>query len=304
VGGLTLSGGDGNTTLIVNGDVLVRGAGAHLSNDEGNFSATGNFTVDQDGYIFSNGSFGGGSWIVSGDVLVDGTITRDSLLKGTLTIGGNFTQKGTTSGSSFAPDSTFTTAFTGAGPHHVSFETPGDASIPGSHSYFGGLAVGDAVGAQVIDFAGDYYVEGALVTTSSNGVTFQNDSTNLGRLNAQDVAIQDVTFDHLQFRLQKHSDPAAGTGSIDGLTFTNFLSNEDQFVVILPGLAAQYGWSGFTFSQLALDGSDTGHYVVATDWDGVSPNVLDISLQTNNFTVGEVGYYIALNGASLIPFSP
>jgi hypothetical protein len=301
-GALTLAGGDGNTTLKVSGDVLVRGPGAHISSFEGNLDADGDLTVDQDGYLYSTGSFGGASWSVGGDVLMAGTTTKDSLVRGHLKIGGNFTQLGTSSGSSFAPDSTFLTEFTGAGPHLVSFETPGDNTVAG-FSYFGSLATGDSV--MTIQMDGDYYVEGILSTAGTgNNTTFQNIGATLGRITARDVNLQNVTFDHLQFRLEKHSAPASGTGNIDIVNFTNFQNDENQFVVTLPGLGAgNFVWANFTFTGLAASGLDTGRYIVATDWDGPTPNILTILIGTNQ-SGDPATYFLGLNGAVVTPFTP
>ncbi|HWA41308.1 MAG TPA: hypothetical protein VG712_06825, partial [Gemmatimonadales bacterium] len=82
------------------------------------------------------------------------------------------------------------------------------------------------------------------------------------------------------------------------------LTTEDQFVVDLPGQAAGgFSWSNFTFTQLATDGSDTGHYLVATDIDGSFP-FLGISIGSNQTTLNELGYYVGLNGANVTPFAP
>jgi hypothetical protein len=306
-GWLYLQGGDGNTTVNVNGDAFVSGAGAAIFNNFGTLAATGDLLVDKGGLLVSTvtGCCGQSLFDVGGNVTMDGGFERDSLVSGLLRVGGNFTQLGTTVGASFTPDSTFQTVFTGARPHIVAFQTPSDRT--GNGSFFGGLTVGDSAGAQEIDFQGDYWIEGVLATSSSNGVTFHNTGAALSRIRAQDVAVQSITFDHVQFQLEKHSDPAAGTGTIDGLTFANFQNDEDQFIVILPGLSTQYNWSNVNFSPLGGGPiADAGRYVVATDWDGPTGlNTLSISIQTNNATSFELAnYYQALNTAIISPFAP
>jgi hypothetical protein len=297
---LVLSGGDGNTDLTVSGDVLVRGTGAAIVNYEGNLSASGNFTVDQDGYLYSGGGFGGGSWTVNGNVVIDGASTVDSLVRGSMSIGGNFTQGNSTSNFSFAADSGFTTVFNGPGTHVVSFASPGSAAL-GSH--FGSLAF-DPVAGLVMQTDTDLWVEGLLTTTSYANPVLQNTAAVMRTINVQDVAIQGITFDHLQLRLAKSSAPAVGAGGMDIVNFSNFLTTEDQFLVDLPGLAAgAFSWSNFTFTQLAVAGGDSGHYLVASDTDGLSP-LLQIFIGSNQTTAGELGYYLGLNGAIVTPFAP
>lgn len=296
-----LIGGDGNTTVPVSGDVIVRGAGAMIHNDGGYLSATGDLIVDQAGLLRAPGYSGSGNFQVDGNVVIDGTYA-DSLIDGQLAIGGNFTQMGTTVGASYIPEPGFVTQFTGPGTHTVFFQTPSFKGGSGSH--FGGLLVGDVTAPQTIDFQGDYWVEGGLSTSSSNGVTFHNTRALLSRINAQDVAVQNITFDHAQFRLEKHAVAAAGFGNMDGVSFTNFQNDELQFVVTLPGLAAgNYVWSNFTFTPLAPTGLDSGRYISATDYTGISPSPLSIQLGTNQSGDPSI-YFQALNGATVVPFSP
>jgi hypothetical protein len=300
VGALGLSGGDGNTTLNVSGDVVVRGAGTHITNDDGSFNATGDLTVDQGAYLYSTGGFSGAVWGVNGDVLVDGASTVDSLVKGSLFIQGNFTQKASTSGSAWAPDSTFTTYFQGTGNHLVSFATPSAAGGGGSHFGSLGFSTDDGL---VLQTDTDLWVEGTLTTSSYADPTLQNTDTVLHTLHTQDVSIQGITFDHLQLHLAKTGTPAAGTGSMDIVNFNNFLTTEDQFLVDLPGQSIGNTWSNFNFTQLDTLGGDSGHYIIANDNDGSTPDILTISLgglQINDPAI----YFVALNGAIINFFAP
>ena len=71
---------------------------------------------------------------------------------------------------------------------------------------------------------------------------------------------------------------------------------------LLPDAEPYRAWSNFTFTQLATDGSDTGHYFVASDNDGGL--ALQISIGSNQTTLGELGYYVGLGGAIVTPFAP
>jgi hypothetical protein len=298
-GYLFLDGGDGNTQLNVLGNVVVRGAGAAIASYSGNLMASGDLIVDQGAYLRSMGSFGGADWSVDGNVTFDGASTRDSLTAGHLKVGKDFIQKGTTSGESFAANPGFVVEFVGAGTHAVDFETPTVAG--GGGSYFGSLAF-EPVEDIVIKTATDLFVEGTLTTAGYTNLLLQNTAPVLRTLTAREVSIQGITFDHLQFHLENFATPS--TANIDIVKFQNFLTDEFQFLVTLPGQAAGgYSFSNFTFRQLDLGGGDTGRYVVATDTDGLSP-FLGVSIGTSQSTSGELGYYEGFGGATVSPFSP
>lgn len=298
-GRFNLIGGDGFTDVVVNGDVTVRGAGAAIVNNQGRIAATGSLTVDQDAYLGATGGLFDGIFDIDGDVLIDGASTRDSLVSGTLVVGGKFTQAATSNSESFAPSPDFVTRFKFGGSHAVAFATPSPAG--GGGSYFGTLEFGSDAGL-VVQTDTDLWVEGFLVDTAFGSPTLQNTAAGLRTITVRDVSIQGIAFDHLQLHLESTTAPT--TAGMDIVTFQNFLTSEDQFLVTLPGQAAGgYTWSNFTWTQLATDGSDSGRYIVATDSDGVFP-FLDISIGSNQRLSGELVYYVGLNGATVTPFAP
>jgi hypothetical protein len=300
-GRLYLIGGDGSTTVVAEGDAVVRGAGALIHNDAGSMDVFGNLTVDQAGQLMAPGYNGDGLFDVEGNVVIDGTCT-DSLIAGRLYVNGNFTQLASSCGGSYTPEPGFVTQFTGNGTHVVSFASPSDAAGTGSH--FGGLAVGDILPGQVIEIAGgNTWVEGALATTGSSGATIRNTSPLFARLTTRDMAVQSITFDHMGVRFEKFGPPAAGTGNVDNVDFVNFLADEIQFEVNLPGRAAgQFDWS-IDFSPLSAAGTDTGKYITVNDNDGPTPIQMFVSLSTNQAFDPSV-YFVATGGAGLSPFIP
>ncbi|MDP9143522.1 MAG: hypothetical protein M3N43_02300, partial [Actinomycetota bacterium] len=269
-------------------------------NEGGDLLASGNLIVDQGGTLVALGVDGPGDFDIDGNVVIDGASTTGLLVDGRLTVGGNFTQLATLSAESFAPDANFITMVKFGGIHNVTFATPGPA---GSGSHFGGLELTGAAGL-VLQTNNDLWVEGVLVDTAFGSATILNSAAALRTLTARDVNVQDITFDHMQLQLQKSGLPAAGANPMDNVTFTNFLTTEDQFLVDLPGQSGVFVWSNFVFTQLDTGGGDTGRYVVATDNDGGIPDVLSILIGTNQRVAGELGYYVGLNGAIVHTFSP
>lgn len=299
-GWLYLQGGDGNTTMSVKGDVLVSGTDATIHSNYGTLTTTGNLDIINKGLIVSNvtGCCGQSLWDIGGNVNFAGAATKDSLTSGLLIVGGDFKQGGSDF-ESFVADSDFVTQFLAGGTHVVTFNSPTAAGGNGSH--FGSLEFGNASGI-VMQTATPLWVEGTLVDTTFSGPTLQNTGGGLNTLTVRDANVLGITFDHLQLHLQKNGAPHFGFVTLGNVTFSNFLSSEDQFLVDIPGTSTQFNWGTFTFTP--LNTGDTGHYVVATDTDGGTPDVLTISLGTNNFFASDIPFYVALNGAILNPFSP
>ena len=270
----------GNQDLVLNGHTIT--AGALRTELEGRLTMDN--PADQ--------------LVVSGNAIFGGGDLSGRLTAGTLSIGGDFTQGGG-SAQAFVADSDHVTKFLNTGNHAVSFANPTAAGTGGSH--FGSLELGNGVG-MVIQTATDLWAEGSLIDTASSAPTLQNTGGTLHTLTIRDIEAQGITFDHLQLHLQKSTLPHNGVSLFAGATFANFLSTEDQLLVDLPGTPSQFNWGTFTFT--ALNTGDAGHYVVATDTDGGTPDVLTISLGTNNWGVTDPPFYVGLNGAVISPFAP
>ncbi|HET7042270.1 MAG TPA: hypothetical protein VFI13_09630, partial [Gemmatimonadales bacterium] len=264
--------------------------------------ATGNLDVKDNALLVSNvtGCCGQSVWDIGGTANFAGASTRDSLTSGILYVGGDLLEGGGDP-EAFAADSDFVTKFQVGGTHKVVFQDPTPAGGGGSH--FGSLEFGNGAGI-VLQTTTDLWAEGTLIDTAFGDPTLQGAGGTLHTLTVRDVDLQGITFDHLQLHLQKNGAPRNGVSFMDIVNFTNFLGTEDQFLVDLPGTSTQLTWSNFTFTQLAADSSDTGHYVVATDSDGGVPDVLTISLGTNQATISDLFYYLGLNGAVISPFAP
>jgi hypothetical protein len=254
------------------------------------------FTTQNEGRLTMDNALD--SLLVSQTATFGGGDLTGRLTAGALTVGGNFYQNGL-SLTSFVADSGHTTQFAGTGTHQVYFSTPSAAGDGGSH--FGSLSFATDAGL-VLDVQSSMWAEGTLTTTGGSTPTLQNGTVPLQTLTARDVNIDGITFDHIQFHLEKSTGVASGAGNMSSVTFQNFATSEDQFLVDLPGESSQYAWSGFTFTQ--LNTGDTGRYLVASDTDGATPDALTISLGTNNWGVTDPPFYVGLNGAIVSPFAP
>jgi hypothetical protein len=285
---------DNGFTLHAADSLIVDGASAVLENVNGFAVADEVFIAVNGGTYLSQSALAGAT---VKHVVWNGGNQTGLLTAGGMDVTGDFTQGGPDP-ESFVADSGFTTQFGGTGTHLVYFSTPSMTGGGGSH--FGSLSFTTDAGV-VLNVLSDIWAEGKLTTTSNSTPTLQNGTVPLRQLYAQDVDIQGIVFDHVQFHLAKTTGVAAGAGAMNNVTFQNFLASEDQFLVDLPGETTQYDWGGFNFTQ--LNPGDSGHYLVATDTDG-GPTILDISLGTNNWGVTDPPFYVGLNGAVITPFAP
>ena len=74
----------------------------------------------------------------------------------------------------------------------------------------------------MLDVQSSMWAEGTLTTTGGSTPTLQNGTVPLQTLTARDVNIDGITFDHIQFHLEKSTGVASGAGNMSSVTFQNF----------------------------------------------------------------------------------
>ena len=298
VGVFGLSGGDGNTTVNVTGDVLVSGAGATINNNRGILTTTGDLLVQQGGLLVATatGCCGTAQFDIGGNATFNGASTRDSLTGGRLRIGKDFAQGGPDP-ESFVADSGFITQFMGGGTHRVSFLNPGPAGSGLSH--FGELQT-DVTLPTELALYNSIFLSGRVISVGT-GITFTNAVGTPLELSTAKLDLTQATFNDVTLHWNDPTGAPLSEFQFDNSSFAGFQPSEDQFVIEATATLGQpVTATNITFSPLG--GTDTGHYVRVIDTDSPLSTRPFIIVNTANSTDPAV-YFEAVNGAVLSIFA-
>ena len=277
----TAVGGIGvNSNVTLNGTLTVGGQIVSIQN---NLSVFGNGLLvmqNPSDYVF-----------VANQATFGGAASAGFLTNGVLEVQGKFTQTNSTAANSFSASGTHRTTLPGSAFQQVVFSSPGNGA---SSSHFADLDVSFHT-AGLVDFvnANTMVVEGQLIAQPPGGLV-QLGTSNGGQLVVGGVNVHDLVLNNLPLTIN------GGTiTEFNRVTFAGFTGGTNgaktQLTVNHPGAASPFLFDGLTFQ----DQPTTGRYLVATDTDGGTPNVLTIGL-TNPSPATDGGFILAQNGASIL----
>lgn len=213
--------------------------------------------------------------IVVDSVHFGGGSTDAFLTAGTLYVGGNFHQGALTDPESFHAGGTHTVVFNGTSPQEIWFETPGiGIGVPLSH--FANVAF-ENMSAGGIRLLSDVYGHSNLI--SGTGISTVYGNGYMLKMGGLDV--QDLVFDRVLFEWNGDPNfPSLGSFvQFNNVKFQNYAATDGQFTIFHPGLSTSFDLAGLTFTTIP---TLPGYYIRAEDSDGISPDVLTISVSSSS----------------------